>query len=131
MSDIIKKDDNQLVSLFHTTNSIEISKPFERDILLFETHIAGTGYVPGFDAIEPLLQLDDKVDFFREIDNKVDKYAVVIQDVSGNKLGYLPAKDNLVVARLMDAGKLIFGKIINKKKKGTWNYIEIGVYLKD
>lgn len=131
MSDIIKKDDNQLVNLFHRTDILDFNKPFERDILLFETHIAGTGYVPGFDAIEPLLHVDDKVDFFREVDNKVDEHAIVIQDISGNKLGYLPAKDNLVVARLMDAGKLMFGKITDKKKKGNWNYIEISVYLKD
>lgn len=131
MSDIIKKEDNQIVSFFHKTSSLEISKPFARDILLFETHIAGTSFVRGFDVLEPMLQLDDKVDFFREIDNKVDEYAVVIQDASGNKLGYLPAKDNLIVARLMDAGKLIFGKIAGKKKKGKWNYIEIDVYLSD
>ena len=131
MSNIIKKDDNQLVNFFHKANSFDLNKPFERDILLFETHIAGTGYIPGFDTIEPLLQVGDKVNFFRETDNKVDEYAVVIKDVSDNKLGYLPAKDNLVVARLMDAGKLIFGKIMDKKKKGKWNYIEINVYLKD
>lgn len=131
MGDIIKKDNNQLVNFFHHTDDLGLNKPFERDIFLFDTHIAGTGYVQSFKTIEPLLQLNDEVIFFREIDNKVDEYAVLIQDISGNKLGYIPAKDNLVIARLMDAGKLIFGRIKEKKQKGQWNYISIDVYMKD
>lgn len=131
MGDIIKKDNNQLVNFFHHADDLGLNKPFERDIFLFDTHIAGTGHVQNFKTIEPLLQLNDEVIFFREIDNKVDEYAVLIQDISGNKLGYIPAKYNLVIARLMDAGKLIFGRIKEKKQKGQWNYISIDVYMKD
>lgn len=131
MGDIIKKENNTLVRLFHRDMTTSLGKPFERDILLLETHIAGTSFIKGFSMLEPLLQVDDQLDFFREPKNKIDTHAVLIQDQSGNKLGYLPSNDNLIISRLMDAGKLIFGKVISKKKRGDWNYIEIGVYMKD
>ena len=131
MNNIVKKGDNKLISLFHNPGSLDLNSPFEQEILLIDTYIAGTSYVPGFDTIEPLLQDDDLLDFFREADNSEDEYAVLIQDKYGNKLGYLPAKENLIIARLMDAGKYLFGKITRKRKHGSWNFIEIKVYLKD
>jgi hypothetical protein len=40
-------------------------------------------------------------------------------------------KDNLIFARLMDAGKLLFGRISSKEKKGSWVKIDIKVYLQE
>lgn len=131
MNNIIKTDDNQIIGFFHSSNGLEISKPFERDIFLLETHIAGTSYVKNFSNIEPVLQIDDRLDFFREPDNKVDKHAVLIYDRGGHKLGYLPSHDNLIISRLMDAGKLIYGRIAYKKKRGDWNHIMIKVFMED
>lgn len=45
------------------------------------------------------------------------------------KLGYVPKEDNVVFSRLMDAGKLLYGKIIEKEMKGKWLRIKIGIYL--
>ena len=45
------------------------------------------------------------------------------------KIGYVPKNDNVIFARLMDAGKLLFGRISGKEKKGAWVRIEIKVYL--
>ena len=44
------------------------------------------------------------------------------------KLGYVPEKDNIVFARLMDAGKLLAAKIT---KRGSFTQISIGIYLVD
>ena len=38
-------------------------------------------------------------------------------------------KRKLLFARLMDAGKLLFGKITSKEKKGSWIKIDIKVFL--
>ena len=131
MGDIIKKENNQLIGLLHSGNGLALGKPFERDIFLLETQIAGTSHVKGFSDLEPLLQEGDKVDLFREPDNKVDKHAVLIHDKDGNKLGYLPQKDNLIISRLMDGGKLIYGKIAWKKQRGTWMQVGVEVWMKD
>lgn len=131
MGDIIKTEHNQLIGLLHSGNGLALGKPFERDIFLLETQIAGTSHVKGFSDLEPLLQEGDKVDLFREPDNKADKHAVLICDKDGNKLGYLPQKDNLIISRLMDGGKLIYGKIAWKKKRGNWVQVGVEVWMKD
>ena len=41
----------------------------------------------------------------------------------------VPKQDNVIFARLMDAGKLLFGKITSKEKKGSWVKIYIKVFL--
>jgi len=35
----------------------------------------------------------------------------------------------VIFSRLMDAGKLLFGRITTKEMQGTWLKIEIKVYL--
>lgn len=47
------------------------------------------------------------------------------------KLGYVPEKDNIVFARLMDAGKLLIAKITKIEKRGSFTQISIGIYLVD
>ncbi|MFQ7156136.1 MAG: hypothetical protein ACLRQR_05285 [Merdimonas faecis] len=41
----------------------------------------------------------------------------------------MPRQDNAIFSRLMDAGKLLFGKITSKEKKGSWLKIYIKVSL--
>ena len=53
----------------------------------------------------------------------------MIKTASGVKIGYVPKQDNVIFARLMDAGKLLFGRITAKEKKGSWVKINIKVYL--
>jgi len=45
------------------------------------------------------------------------------------KIGYVPRADNVIFSRLMDAGKLLFGRITAKEMKGRWLRIDIKVYL--
>lgn len=130
MGDLIKPEGSGLVSLFHGANGeLMIPKPYERDIFLFDTYIAGTTHVEGIEELEPFLKVDDKIEFFREPDNQYDLQAIVIRTTSGTKIGYVPKKDNVVFARLMDAGKLLFGRISEKEKRGNWVQIKIKIYL--
>lgn len=130
MSDIVKKDDNGLVSLLHGKGGgLSIPKPFERDIFLFYTHVAGTTHIEGIEELEPHLNIDDRLEFFREPDNKYDKRAIMIKNTDGIKIGYVPREDNVVFSRLMDAGKLLYGRIAEKEVRGTWVKINIKIFL--
>lgn len=130
MSELVKTDNNEVISLLHGKNGeLAMPMPFERDIFLFDTYIAGTTHVEGIEELEPHLNVDDRLDFFREPDNHYDKQAIVIKSANGVKIGYVPRQDNLIFARLMDAGKLLFGRIASKEKKGSWVKIEIKVFL--
>lgn len=130
MSDLVKSGGSGLVGLLHGKNGeISIPKPFEKDIFLFDTYVAGTTHIEGIEELEPHLNNDDRLKFFREPDNRYDKQAIVIKTVDGVKIGYVPKQDNVIFARLMDAGKLLFGKITSKEKKGSWVKIYIKVFL--
>lgn len=130
MGDLVKTSGGGLVGLLHGKNGeILIPKPFEKDIFLFDTYIAGTTHIEGIEELEPHLNVDDRLEFFREPDNRYDKQAIVIKTIDGVKIGYVPKQDNVIFARLMDAGKLLFGKITSKEKKGSWVKIYIKVFL--
>ena len=130
MGDLVKTGGSGFVGLLHGKNGeISIPKPFEKDIFLFDTYVAGTTHIEGIEELEPHLNVDDRLAFFREPDNRYDKQAIVIKTVDGVKIGYVPKQDNVIFARLMDAGKLLFGKITSKEKKGSWVKIYIKVFL--
>lgn len=132
MSDLVKSENGGLVSLLHGKGGdLVIPKPFEKDIFLFDTYIAGTTHIEGIEELEPHLNIEDKLDFFREPDNRYDKEAIMIKTSGGVKIGYVPKQDNVIFARLMDAGKLLFGRISYKEKKGKWVKIKIKVFLKE
>ena len=63
--------------------------------------------------------------------DKYDEKAILVLDEKDRKLGYIPEKDNLVFSRLMDAGKLLAGKVNDVEKKGSFTKIGIGIYLID
>ena len=130
MSDLVKSDAGGLIRLFHGKNDgLSLPKPFERDIFLFDTYVAGTTHIEGIEELEPHLNQDDRLEFFREPDNPFDQQAIVIKTRDGVKIGYVPKQDNVIFARLMDAGKLLFGKITAKEKKGSWFKIYIRIFL--
>ncbi|MEE1186528.1 MAG: HIRAN domain-containing protein [Acutalibacteraceae bacterium] len=129
MSDIIKTEGTGLMGLMHGQGGLTIPKPFEHDIFLFDSHVAGTTFIEGIEELEPHLKIDDRLDFFREPDNPHDKKAIVIKNTDGVKVGYVPREDNVIFSRLMDAGKLLFGKITHKEMKGKWLNIKIKIYL--
>lgn len=130
MGDLVRNESNGLIGLMHGKDGgLSIPKPFERDIFLFDTYVAGTTHIEGIEELEPHLNTDDRLEFFREPDNQYDKQAIVIKTADGVKIGYVPQNDNVIFARLMDAGKLLFGKITAKEKKGSWVKLGIKVYL--
>lgn len=131
MSNVIKIDGNNIVNILNNKGALDIEKPFSREIFLIEVHIAGTTHIDNIDVLEPKLTEGVEVQFFREPNNQYDSKAIVVKDKEGNKLGYIPKEKNEILSRLMDAGKLLYGKVKTKKKLGDWVKIEMKVYLKD
>ena len=130
MGELTTSENTNLVRLLHGKGgALDMPIPFERDIFLFTTTVAGTSHIEGIDELEPHLAENDKLDFFREPDNPHDKSAIVIKNADGIKIGYVPQHDNIIFSRLMDAGKLLFGRISSKKWKGKWLKITIEIYL--
>lgn len=132
MGELIKSDSGKLVSILHGKGGgLSIPKPFEHEIFLFDTQVAGTSHVEGIKELEPHLNIGDRLNFYREPDNPYDHKAIVIKNADGIKIGYIPEADNVIFSRLMDAGKLLFGRITSKKMNGIWLKMEIKIFLQE
>lgn len=132
MGELIKNDPDGAISILGAKAcGLDIPIPFAREIYLFDTHVAGTGFVENIELLEPTLNIDQKLNFFREPANPYDNLAIVIKTPLGQKIGYVPRSDNPIFSRLMDAGKLLFGRITEINKTENWLKIKIKVYLQD
>lgn len=110
-----------------------VPMPFVQEIFLMECDIAGTGFVKDIEKRAAALEVDSIVKLVREPANTHDSMAIRIDNADGEKLGYVPRAKNEVISRLMDAGKILYGKVIEKdlSDHGPWVDITVGVYMKD
>jgi hypothetical protein len=116
--------------LNHAGNAGDLLRPFARDILLLECHIAGTAYRDLTD-VERDLCAGDELTLRREPDNEHDELAIQILTASGAHLGYVPRAKNETPARLMDAGKLLFAKLTEKSRERRWLKIDVQIVMRE
>ena len=128
-NELVEQKTGELVSAINQQGLGELIKPLIREIHLFDSFVAGTTHLKDASVLEEI-NVGDKLKLIRE-DNKFDSNAVMILTEEGKKVGYVPEKDNIIFARLMDAGKLLSAKITQIKKRGTFHQISIGIYLVD
>lgn len=119
----------ELVSAISRQGIGEMLKPLIREIHLFDSYVAGTAHLEDQTVLDEI-KIEDKLSLFRE-ENKFDSNAIIIKTESQKKLGYVPEKDNVIFARLMDAGKMLAAKIKSVEKIGSFTKIGIGIYLVD
>ena len=119
-----------MVSLVSDNPLGDLLKPLKTEILLFDSYIAGTTHIKD-DSIFDDIKEGDVLVLQREPDNKFDENAIMVLDSQKRKLGYIPEKDNIVFARLMDAGKYLTAKVKYVEPKGTFRMIRINIYLVD
>lgn len=130
MTNLANQDHNELIQyLFDKESGLALPKPYERDIFLFDTYVSGTTHVENIEAIGNSLQEGDKLVFYREPNNPHDPQAIRIETIQEVKIGYVPQQDNVIFSRLMDAGKALFGKVLEKEMRGNWLRIKIKIYL--
>lgn len=105
--------------------------PFVKEIFLIECSVAGTGYVEDIEAKTQDVDTGSLLAFRREPHNKHDQLAIQILNAKNQRIGYVPRAKNEILARLMDGGKLLFGRVEDKMTFGDWLKISIKVYLRD
>lgn len=112
-------------------NPNRVREEKSREIYLFDTHVAGTSYIENIEEIADSLNFDDKLTCIREEDNEYDLQAIKLNTDNNEKIGYIPQADNVIFARLMDAGKKLCARVRSIKLKGKWYKIEIAIFLRD
>jgi len=132
MNEVIRIDETNIVSLLNSGKGIfDVGKPFSRQIYLISARIAGAYYVDGIHDLIEKIKAGAKLRFIRETDNKYDKLAILVKDQNNNKLGYVPREKNPILARLMDAGKLIYGTVKTINNDDSYINIEMEIYMDD
>lgn len=130
MSDLVKTGQGTLIQyLTNNGGGLTLPTPFEQDIYLFDTYVAGTTHIEGIEDMADSLKEEDRLVFYREPDNPYDPQAIRIETLEGKKIGYVPKQNNVIFSRLMDAGKVLFAKIMEKEMKGEWLKIRIKIFL--
>lgn len=106
-----------------------VVEPLIKEIHLFDTYVSGTMFIDEKDVIEKLVS-GQEVSLERET-NKFDENAVAFYTTDRKKIGYIPEEDSMIFARLMDAGKLLRGRVRSVEKECGFNKIIVGIFLVD
>lgn len=126
---------SELSGLIYSPLSTEIDKPFSRQIFLTHVNVAGCAYVRYIKKYISELNVGDRVILLREPKNEYDDLAILVKDLKKRKLGYVPRARNHVMARLMDAGKLLYGEVTElygpDEDEFPWRAITIAIYMED
>ncbi|MDO9224677.1 MAG: HIRAN domain-containing protein [Pseudomonadota bacterium] len=96
--------------------------------ILQTSPLAGFQYHAG-PALFPLMNVGDRLTLHRESDNPYDAKAVRVE-WHGTQIGYAPRADNVDLARLMDRGTPVAGRILHlRKSRDPWQRVLIEIYL--
>ena len=110
---------------------LSVPMPFQNKIVLLEdTRVAGTTHIQGIDAVVHTLAVGAELRLEREPGNLADAWAIRVF-AGSDRIGYVPADCNEVLARLMDGGKVLSAKLTGKEKVGNWNKLHMEVSLDD
>ena len=127
---IVNIDPKYLEIIRTSLDKTGLPKPFVQEVELLNCNIAGTTFL-NLEDIEPKLKKHQLLVLKREPKNKYDGNAILILTEDGQKLGYVPQEKNEVLSNLMDAGKLLFGKLDEKTWVDNWLKLDVQVYLTD
>lgn len=97
-------------------------------VLLQASPVAGFQYHAG-DDVWHLLRVGDPLALVREAANPHDERAVRLE-WEGEKLGYIPARDNAAISQLLDADQCLDAVIAGLAESADpWERVEVAVYL--
>ena len=108
--------DNQIVKISPELLEMMGSKlpnslqPFSREIFLLDIVVAGTTHCDEIYEVYPYLEKGVVLRLQRQPQNKHDQNAIAIY-YEKTMIGYVPRELNLIISRLMDAGKAFFCRI--------------------
>lgn len=114
--------------LFKPYQKVRVS-PYRRELLLLDCQIHGSHY---YDCLSLLsqdkLSVGQPLILRRQPDNAYDENAIEILTQRGVKLGYVPQKDNTVIANLLDQ-HCSLSTHIDSIVKTAWEPIGIRIIL--
>lgn len=129
MANELTKKEQDLISTIKDNDIDKVIKPLIKEVHLFDSFVAGTTHLEDVSVLDTIKEGDWL--FLQREDNKFDSNSIMIFTEDKRKIGYVPEKDNLIFARLMDAGKMLKARVNNITMKGSFKQISVGIYLVD
>ena len=129
MANELSKTEKQLLTSIEEKGIGNLIRPLVNEIFLFDTFVAETSNVSELSILYKIKQEDELL--LKREEARYDNNAIAEYDSENHKLGYVPEKDNIVFARLMDAGKRLKAKVKTVKDLGYTTKITISIYLVD
>ena len=77
------------------------------------------------------LRKGDRLSLVRDAANPHDGWAVEVRDGADRRIGYVSCECNEFVARLIDGGKSVEGRLTDKEQIGSWTRLVMEVVLND
>lgn len=128
-SGLSKIEKNELKRIVAQDELGSVLQPLIKEIHLFDSFVAGTTHLDSPEVLDTLQE--GEMLFLEREQNKFDSNAIRIMTEKRVKIGYIPEKDNIIFARLMDAGKMLRARIRSIEKRHDFSKISIGIYLVD
>ncbi len=100
---------------------------------LFTCQLSGTTHVKDIGKKTLTMKEGKRINLKRDPKNEHDKNAIGVFNSVDDQIGWVPQKDNEMLARLMDAGKFLYGEVETVKPVTKTGYLELSfkVYLCD
>lgn len=127
-NELTKTSTNQ-IALMDQKELSDIIKPLSKEIHLFDTFVSGILKIKDAEVLKSI-RPGDKLVLQRE-DSIFDFNTINIFTEDNIKIGYVPEKDNIIFARLMDAGKLLIGRVNSVQIRSGIPVISVGIYMID
>lgn len=109
----------------------KLSVPFGQEIFLLKCRVAGVLHIDDVLIKTGEVMAGTPLRLQREPSNEHDTAAIAVYAPSGDKIGYVPKEHNLILSRLMDAGKLLVAKATYKYVKYYVLDLRMSISLKD
>ena len=97
-------------------------------VLVQSSPLAGSQYYAAGE-LRDQIRVGDRLSLTREPGNRHDANAVRV-DWNGRTLGYVPRTENRAVARALDAGERLEGRVSRlREDRNPWKRVELEVFL--
>lgn len=108
--------------------SLPLQAQVATHILLQDSPLAGFQYHAG-KSLWPRMQVGDALALIREPDNPFDANAVRVE-WQGQKIGYVPRRENADVARFMDRGQTLEARIVRLAEvRDPWSRVRFEILI--
>lgn len=97
----------------------------QQPIKIYENYIKGMQHY-SFPKIKHKINIGDGIELLRENNNKYDSFAIGAY-FDGQKLGYLPAYENVVIANLLEQGVQLYAFVTQINPSDFYNGVAIEI----